>query len=51
MRHMTSTSRSDSHSVAIATQDQQLFVRGLTNGVFLSMAIWLAAAYLTLALR
>lgn len=59
MRDTTSTMRSGRHPAERAagaaavdsTNEQHLFVRGLTNGFFLSLAIWFAAGYLTFILR
>jgi hypothetical protein len=37
--------------VVARTDDNQPMVRGLVNGVLLSLAIWLVAGYLTVILR
>ncbi len=37
--------------VIAAANDQQRMMRGLVHGLILSLAIWLAAGYLTFILR
>jgi len=37
--------------VVARTDDHQPMMRGLVNGVLLSLAIWLVAGYLTVTLR
>ena len=54
MQQFTSTTKTISHSrarVVAAADDQQALMRGLVNGIILSMALWIAAGYLTFVLR
>jgi hypothetical protein len=45
-----STHQARDHSAAV-TDDQYALMRGVVHGVILSMILWTAALYLTLALR
>jgi hypothetical protein len=54
VRHPTFTTTSLVSSrlrAAVRTDEQPHMVRGLMNGILLSLAIWLAAAYVAFILR
>jgi hypothetical protein len=50
-RGLVLTGRGGPPSCVTATDDQHAVMRGLVHGVILSMVVWTAAFYLTLALR